>query len=91
MLVQTMAERFNKGTMVQRDIIIRNVFLNLHFDGIKIANYSLAEPFATLLKSEEISRGWGEGTRTPAAGTKTRCPTTRRLPNNRGIIMEFWG
>lgn len=57
-LVQTMAERFNKGTMVQRDIILRNVFLNLHFDGKKIANYSLAEPFATLLKDEKLSLGW---------------------------------
>jgi len=60
-LVQTMVKRFNKGSMVQRDIIIRNVFLNLHFDGIKIANYSLAEPFATLLKSEKFSLGWGYG------------------------------
>lgn len=58
-LVQTMTQRFNKGTMVQRDIILRNVFLNLSFDGKKIANYSLAEPFATLLKTEKISLGWG--------------------------------
>jgi site-specific DNA recombinase len=57
-LVQTMSERFNNGSLVQRDIIIRSVFLNLHFDGIKIANYSLAEPFATLLKSEKLSLGW---------------------------------
>ena len=58
-LVQTMTERFNKGTMVQRDIILRNVFLNLYFDGKKIANYTLAEPFATLLKDEKLSLGWG--------------------------------
>lgn len=58
-LVQTMAERFNKGTIVQKDIILRNVFLNLHFDGKKIANYSLAEPFATLLKDDKLSLGWG--------------------------------
>ena len=64
-LVQTMVERFNKGTMVQRDIILRNVFLNLHFDGKKIANYSLAEPFATLIRSYELSLGWGGGIRTP--------------------------
>ncbi len=57
-LVQTMAKRFNNGTMVQRDIIIRNVFLNLHFDGIKIVDYSLAEPFYTLLKDEKLSLGW---------------------------------
>jgi site-specific DNA recombinase len=59
MLVKTMAERFNRGTLVQRDIILRNVFLNLHFDGTKIANYSLKEPFATLLQSDKISLGWG--------------------------------
>ncbi len=58
-LVQTMEERFNHGTMVQRDIILRNVFLNLHFDGIKITNYSLVEPFAALLKDEKLSLGWG--------------------------------
>jgi site-specific DNA recombinase len=58
-LVQEMKKRYEKGSPVQKDIILRNVFLNLHFDGKKIANYSLKEPFATLLASTELSLGWG--------------------------------
>lgn len=58
-LVQEMKKRYEKGSPVQKDIILRNVFLNLYFDGKKIANYSLKEPFATLLSSSELSLGWG--------------------------------
>ncbi len=84
-LVQTMAERFNNGTMVQRDIIIRNVFLNLYFDGTKIANYSLAEPFATLLQSEKLSLGWGGGIRTPECRHQKPMPYHLATPQYKFI------
>lgn len=67
-LVQEMSLRFEKGSIVQQDLIIRNVFLNLEFDGTKITNALLKEPFATLLGGHIFSLGRGGGNRTPECG-----------------------
>jgi len=58
-LVQLMTKKFKKASMVQKDIIIRNIFLNLQFDGKKITNGICKEPFATLVSSDLVSLGWG--------------------------------
>lgn len=48
--------------------------------GLEVHVVRLWRAGAFCLKNWKIPLGWERGTRTPAAGTKTRCPTARRSP-----------
>ena len=63
-LSKNAAAKAKAGDVVEKDKLIRMVFLNLELGDEKIASYSLKEPFATLLKNRKVSTGRGERTRT---------------------------
>ena len=63
-LVQELTENYSKSSLVQKDIIVRNIFSNLEFDGKKITNVLCKEPFATLLGNNFVSCGGSDETRT---------------------------
>ncbi len=70
-LVNTLAIRFKKANLVQKDIILRNLFSNIGFSKEKVESYTLQEPFYTLLLASNdstISLGGGAEIRTPAPG-----------------------
>lgn len=58
-LVNNADRAVKSGNAVQKDTIVRLVFLNLDVDEEKVASYRLKEPFATLLKTRNLplSRG----------------------------------
>jgi len=43
------AKYFEKASVVRKDLIIREIFSNFYFEEEKIVNFSVKEPFATLL------------------------------------------
>lgn len=49
--------KFKKANVVQKDIILRNLFLNLHIGHKEITSYLWQEPFATLLKASNLQNG----------------------------------
>lgn len=55
-----MAERLKAADVFQKDIIVSNLFLKLHFDQQKMTHYSLKEPFASLVEMSAFHAG-GDG------------------------------
>ena len=55
-----MTKRFLKAAdVVQKDILVSNLFLKLHFDQQKMTHYSLKEPFASLVALTSFQHGGG--------------------------------
>ena len=70
-LIKNMAMYFKEGSLFQKDVIARNLFLNFYFDNEKVAFYTLREPFDALINvknATKLSHGGGREIRTPAPG-----------------------
>ena len=63
-LVRELSENYSKGSIVQKDLIVRNIFSNLEFDGKKITNVLCKEPFASILGNDFVTLGGTDETRT---------------------------
>jgi DNA invertase Pin-like site-specific DNA recombinase len=61
-LIKTASDKMRAGDAVQKDRIIRIIFLNLKVGDQKVDSYLCNEPFASMLKLAEISFGRGERT-----------------------------
>lgn len=61
-LTNSIADKMRAGTPVEKDIIARKLFLNIHLDDERAPSYLWKEPFATLLKSRVINSGADERT-----------------------------
>ncbi|HEX6258235.1 MAG TPA: recombinase family protein [Candidatus Saccharimonadales bacterium] len=57
-----MAEKLKAADVFQKDAIVSNLFLKLHFDQQKMTQYSLKEPFASLVALNEFQSGGGDWT-----------------------------
>lgn len=57
--ISKMAIKLKKADVVQKDVIVSNLFLKLHFDHQKMTHYSLQEPFASLVELHSIQLGGG--------------------------------
>ncbi len=64
LLVCNLSENYSKGTFVQQDLIVREIFSNLEFDGKKITNAICKEPFASILGTRIVPCGGSDETRT---------------------------
>ena len=62
--LKEMAEKLKAADVVQKDIIVSNLFLKLEFDQQKMTLYSLKEPFASLVALNEFQSGGGGWNRT---------------------------
>ena len=57
--LKEMSEKLKAADVVQKDIIVSNLFLKLRFDQQKMTHYSLKEPFASLVELNEFQHGGG--------------------------------
>lgn len=57
--LKEMAKKLKAADVVQKDIIVSNMFLKLYFDQQKMTQYSLKEPFASLVALSEFQHGGG--------------------------------
>lgn len=57
--LKEMAEKLKAADVVQKDIIVSNLFLKLHFDHQKMTLYSFKEPVASLVELAEFQLGGG--------------------------------
>lgn len=57
--LKELAVKLKAADVVQKDIIVSNLFLKLHFDQQKMTHYSLKEPFASLVALTSFQRGGG--------------------------------
>jgi hypothetical protein len=62
--LKELSEKLKAAHVVQKDIIVSNLFLKLHFDQQKMTHYSLKEPFASLVELNEILLGGAGWNRT---------------------------
>jgi hypothetical protein len=60
--ISKMATKLKKADVVQKDVIVSNLFLKLYFDHQKMTRYSLKEPFASLVELSAIHDGGGTWT-----------------------------
>ena len=58
-LVKTAPDKMRASSAVEKDALCRILFLNLHVDNEKVANYLWREPFATMVKMGELQAGGG--------------------------------
>ena len=56
-VVKTATDKMRAGSAVEKDVLCRILFLNLHVDNEKVASYLWNEPFASLVKATELSSG----------------------------------
>jgi DNA invertase Pin-like site-specific DNA recombinase len=63
-LSKNASAKVKAGNTMEKDKIVRLIFLNLELGDQIMASHKLKEPFATLLKNREVSTGRGERTRT---------------------------
>lgn len=61
-VVKTAADKMRAGSSVEKDVLCRILFLNLRVDNEKVVDFIWKEPFASLVKSVELSSGRGERT-----------------------------
>ena len=59
-----MAEKLKAADVVQKDIIVSNLFLKLEFDQQKMTHYLYKEPFASLVALNEFQSGGAGWNRT---------------------------
>lgn len=57
--LKEMAKKLKAADVVQKDIIVSNLFLKLYFDQQKMTHYTLKEPFASLVALSEFQHGGG--------------------------------
>jgi site-specific DNA recombinase len=57
--LKELAVKLKAADVVQKDIIVSNLFLKLHFDQQKMTHYSLKEPFASLVALTSFQHGGG--------------------------------
>lgn len=62
--LKEMAEKLKAADVVQKDIIVSNLFSKLHFDQQKMTHYSLKEPFASLVALTSFQHGGAGWNRT---------------------------
>lgn len=70
-MLKNALELYRKGSVVRKDLLLREIFSNFYFDQEKIVGFSVIEPFATLLgvKTDDVvALGGGREIRTPAPG-----------------------
>jgi DNA invertase Pin-like site-specific DNA recombinase/ACT domain-containing protein len=58
-LLKTAPDKMRAGSAVEKDRLCRILFLNVHVDNEKVANYLWREPFATMAKMGELQVGGG--------------------------------
>lgn len=51
--------KLKNGNWVQKDMVIRNLFLNLHIDNEKVTSYLWREPFSSLIEATDVLYGRG--------------------------------
>lgn len=56
-VIKTASDKMKAGSAVEKDILCRILFLNVHVDNEKVTNYLWNEPFASLVKMSELSPG----------------------------------
>ena len=61
-VVKTAADKMRAGSVVEKDVLCRILFLNLRVDNEKVVDFIWKEPFASLVKSVELSCGRGDRT-----------------------------
>jgi len=61
-VIQLSSTKLKAADPVQKDIIVRNYFLKLHFDNEKAVSYIWREPFASLLNFAKVPSGGATGT-----------------------------
>ena len=59
-----MADKLKAADVFQKDAIVSNLFLKLCFDNQKMTQYTLKEPFASLVELYNIQYGGGGWNRT---------------------------
>ncbi|HSE60979.1 MAG TPA: hypothetical protein VLA88_01635 [Candidatus Saccharimonadales bacterium] len=55
--INQLDQKLLRGGAVQKDLIVQNLFLNLHIGDENIASYTWKEPFATLIKNNNVQHG----------------------------------
>lgn len=58
-LLKTAPDKMRAGSAIEKDRLFRILFLNVHVDNEKVANYLWREPFATMVKLNELQVGGG--------------------------------
>ena len=61
-LIEKASDKMKAGNAVQKDQIVRIIFLNLKVGDQKVVSYLCNEPFASMLRLAEISSGRGDRT-----------------------------
>jgi hypothetical protein len=59
-VVKTAADKMRAGSAVEKDVLCRILFLNLRVNNEKVVDFIWKEPFASLVKSVELSYGRGD-------------------------------
>ncbi len=62
--IKELASKLKAADVFQKDVIVSNLFLKLHFDHQKMTHYLLKEPFASLVELYEFQSGGGGWNRT---------------------------
>ena len=62
--LKMLPDKMRAGSAVEKDLLCRNLFLNLHVDNEKVVNYIWREPYASLVKTFEFKSGGGGWNRT---------------------------
>lgn len=60
--LKEMAKKLKAADVVQKDLIVSNLFLKLYFDQQKMTHYTLKEPYASLVALSEFQHGGDERT-----------------------------
>lgn len=61
-VIKTAADKMKAGSPVEKDVLCRILFLNLRVDNEKVVEYLWNEPFASLVKANELLNGRGDRT-----------------------------
>ena len=62
--IENTYNKLKNGSWVQKDAVIRTLFLNLHIDNKKVTSYLWREPFSSLVEATDVLYGRGERTQT---------------------------
>ena len=85
-LCKNAATKVKSGSSIQKDIIVRIIFLNLVVDEEKVLSYQLKPAFAAMLKLHESTSSRGARNRTEAIRTPCVCTTTILHP----VILKLY-
>lgn len=55
--IENTHNKLKNGNWVQKDIVIRTLFLNLHIDNEKVTSYPWREPFSSLVEATDVLYG----------------------------------